>query len=76
MHTEACQKKRATIIDNIRKVARHIMRVAKQKREVRTAVIVPSSADYTRPAARFTYTETPDQIAAVEAGWPIWLPNA
>ena len=67
LHTEAWQKKRATILRDIRMVARHMMRAAKQRREAEAAVIVPPRADYARFVARFPYADTPDQLAAVEA---------
>lgn len=67
LHTEGWQKKRATIARDIRTIARHMMRLAKQRRETQAATIVPPRAEYARFIAHFPHAETPDQLSAVEA---------
>ena len=67
LHTEAWQKKRATVAKDIRAVARHMMRVARERQQTKAAVVVPPSADYARFVSHFPYSETTDQMAAIEA---------
>ncbi|MGF9694019.1 DEAD/DEAH box helicase [Rhizobium sp. 0TCS1.26] len=67
LHTEAWSKRRAEIDTDIRTAARHLMRLAKQRRDATAEAFVPPRAEYAKFARRFPYTETAHQIAAIDA---------
>ncbi|WP_246704005.1 DEAD/DEAH box helicase [Rhizobium sp. P38BS-XIX] len=67
LHTEAWVKRRAVIDKDIRLAARHLMRIAKERRDAPAETFVPRQTEFSKFARRFPYAETAHQAAAIEA---------
>ena len=67
LQTEAWSKRRAAIDKDIRRAARHMLRLAKERKDVEAKAFIPPPADYAKFVRRFPYSETGHQAAAIEA---------
>ncbi len=67
LHTEAWKNRRCAIEKDIRAAARHLLRLAKERRYSNAEEFVPPRAGYAKFVRRFPYAETPHQTAAIKA---------
>ncbi len=67
LHTEAWAKRRSAINKDIEKVARHLKRLAKGRREATADAFVAPQKAYADFVRRFPYSETAHQSSAVRA---------
>jgi transcription-repair coupling factor (superfamily II helicase) len=67
LHTDAWSKKRATMDKHIRAAARHLLGLARERQAASVAAITPPRGPYAQFVRRFSYAETADQAAAIEA---------
>lgn len=67
LHTEAWEKKREKIAQDVQSMARHLGKIAKQREASQADTFAPPRAAYSAFARRFPYAETADQTEAIEA---------
>ena len=67
LHTDAWAKRRAMIARNVRTAAKHLKERAREQQVKTGAILVPPRAAYGKICARFPYTLTSDQTAAIDA---------
>ena len=67
LHTEAWEKKREKIAQDVQSTARHLGKIAKQREASQADTFAPPRAAYTAFTRRFPYAETADQTEAIEA---------
>ena len=67
LHTDGWTKKRDTVTRDIQAAARHLVRLARKRRESQATTIVAPRAEYAKFVSRFPFAETTDQAAAVDA---------
>lgn len=65
LHTEAWSKRRQKIAEDIAFTARHLSKVAKERRELEAEKFVPPRAQFTAFTRRFRFVETRDQASAI-----------
>lgn len=65
LHTEAWNKKRQKIAEDIASTARHLSKVAKERRELDAEKFVPPRGQFAAFARRFRFVETRDQATAI-----------
>jgi transcription-repair coupling factor (superfamily II helicase) len=62
----AWPKRRAELEADLARLAEHLMQLAAERMSARAERLVPPKAAYERFAAGFAFTETPDQLQAIE----------
>lgn len=67
LHTDGWSKKREVIAKDIRRAARHLLRLAKERGDAKAEVFVPPAPSFSKFLARFPYALTIDQRAAIKA---------
>ena len=67
LNTDAWDKKRASVSLEIEEAAKRLAQLAEARLTAEAAVLKAPKSEYNRLAARFPYTETPDQAAAIES---------
>lgn len=67
LNTDAWQKRRLELSQEIERTAGRLVQLAGERARSRGVALEPPKAAYARFAAGFTYPETPDQSAAIEA---------
>ena len=65
LHTNAWQKKREKIADDIGSTARHLLKVAKHRQASQAKKFTPPRAEFSAFTRRFPFTETHDQAEAI-----------
>ncbi len=67
LHTDAWARKRAAVARDVRTAAKQLKALAREHQAKAGAILVPPRAAYAKVCARFPYSLTADQTAAVDA---------